>query len=261
MYQFLEINRTNNVYFVTLKRPEVRNAFNPDLIREITQAFSQLPPGLRLIVLRGAGKIFCSGADLEWMKSMVNFTFEENQADSKVLYEMFKAINDAPVPVIAVVQGAAMGGGLGLMACGDVVIAEENSQFCFSEVRLGLAPAVISSFILDKVASGKVAPWMISGKIFGVKEAEEMGLVHHSCKAEDLESALKSWGQSFLDAAPEAVAETKKLIRHLKKQTPEDQMKLTTALIAQLRVGHEGQEGLKSFLEKRQPAWKELIGT
>lgn len=254
--RWLEAKKTNHIYQITLKRPDVRNAFNPELIEDITQAFKAVPEEARLIVLRGEGKVFCSGADLEWMKSMVNYTFAENQADSLFLHEMFRAMRDCPKPIITVAQGAAMGGALGLLACSDVVLAEEKTQFCFSEVRLGLAPAVISSFILDKTTLGQIGPWMISGRVFGVSEAKTMGLVHHSGSAEDIESALKHWTQAFLEAAPGAVAETKKLIRDLQHQEREKQKSLTTALIAARRVSHEGQEGLKSFLEKRQPDWK-----
>ncbi|MEY4615753.1 MAG: hypothetical protein RJB66_713 [Pseudomonadota bacterium] len=253
---WLEINDSQQIYTITLKRPEVRNAFNPELIKELTAAFKAIPEAIRLVILRGEGKVFCSGADLEWMKSMVNFTLEENKADSELLYEMFKAMQDCPKPILAVAQGAAMGGALGLLACSDIVIAETATQFCFSEVRLGLAPAVISSFILQKSTLGQSAPWMISGKMFGVKEAKAMGLVHEAGSTEEVEEFVKSWIQTFLDAAPVAVAETKKLLKDLSRQDGKTQKSVTTSLIAARRVSDEGQEGLKSFLEKRQPQWK-----
>lgn len=257
--KWLEINKINGVYNISLNRPDVRNAFNPEVIKEITQAFKGIPPEVRVVVLRGKGKVFCSGADLDWMKSMVSFSLEENRLDSLELYEMFKAINDCNTPVISIVQGAAMGGGLGLMACSDVVLAEATTQFCFSEVRLGLAPAVISSFILQKSPLGVSGPWMISGKVFGVKEALAMGLVHQSGTSDEIETALKSWLQAFLDAAPEAVRDTKKLVKEIKAHSQPEQTHLTTSLIAARRVSEEGQEGLKSFLEKRQPSWKETL--
>lgn len=254
--RWLSISDSQPVYTITLKRSEVRNAFNPELIAEMTLAFKNAPEHARLIVLRGEGKVFCSGADLEWMKSMVNFTFEENKQDSLLLYDMFKAMQSCSKPIITVAQGAAMGGALGLLACSDIVIAENSTQFCFSEVRLGLAPAVISSFILNKTTLGQAGPWMISGRVFGVKEAQAMGLVHQAGSAEEVESALKVWMQTFLEAAPGAVSETKKLIHEIPQQDLETQKNLTTALIASRRVSDEGQEGLKSFLEKRQPQWK-----
>ncbi len=257
--KWLEINKTEHIYNITLNRPEVRNAFNPEVIKEITLAFKGIPDDARAVVLKGKGKVFCSGADLDWMKSMVDFSLEKNRLDSLELYEMFKAIRDCNAPVISVVQGAAMGGALGLMACSDIVLAEDSTQFCFSEVRLGLAPAVISSFILHKSPLGVSGPWMISGRVFGVKEAGAMGLVHQFGTSQEIELALATWIQTFLDAAPQAVRETKKLIRDLNAKSEEEQKKITTTLIAARRVSNEGQEGLKSFLEKRQPSWKETL--
>jgi methylglutaconyl-CoA hydratase len=256
--KWLELTKINSVYNMTLNRPDVRNAFNPEVICEITQAFKNIPTGVRVIILRGHGKVFCSGADLEWMRSMVNYTLAENQRDSLELYEMFKVMRDCALPIITVVQGAAMGGALGLMACSDVVLAESTTQFCFSEVRLGLAPAVISRFILEKSTLAQVNPWMISGKVFGVSEAKTMGLVQQFGTKDEIEVYLKEWAQSFLDAAPGAVSETKKLLQGLAIQSEDDQLERTTSLIAARRVSTEGQEGLKSFLEKRQPAWKEV---
>jgi methylglutaconyl-CoA hydratase len=255
--KWLKLTTTNNVYQISLNRPEVRNAFNPEMIGELTQAFTAIPKGARLVVLRGEGKVFCSGADLDWMKSMVNFSFEQNQQDSLQLYEMFRVMMDCPRPVLTLVQGAAMGGALGLMACSDVVLAEAGTQFCFSEVRLGLAPAVISRFILEKTSLGRVAPWMISGKIFGVAEAEQMGLVHQSGSLLEIEKNLAEWIKVFSEAAPGAVVETKKLLAGLAEHSELEQRTLTTQLIAARRISQEGQEGLKAFLEKRQPVWKE----
>lgn len=254
--KWLETELSNEVYYISLNRPEVRNAFNPELITEITQTFQTVPDNARVVVLKGKGKVFCSGADLEWMKSMKDFTLEENKQDSLDLYSMFNTIRNCEVPVIAVVQGAAMGGALGLIACADIVLAEENTQFCFSEVRLGLAPAVISSFVLNKTNLGLAGPYMISGKVFGSKEAMAMGLIHSAGALDAIEKNLREWIQSFLDAAPVAVRETKKLISELSLKPIEDQKHLTTTLIASRRVSDEGQEGLNSFLTKRQPKWK-----
>lgn len=257
--KWLQIEKNKSVYNITLNRPDVRNAFNPEMIAEVTHTFRNIPKGVKIVVLRGQGSVFCSGADLEWMRSMVNFTLEQNQADSVQLFEMFQAIRDCSAPVMSVVQGAAMGGALGIIACSDVVLAEEKTQFCFSEVRLGLAPAVISQFILEKLSVAQVAPWMISGKVFGVLEALHMGLVHIDTKAETLEAEAKSWIQGFLDASPVAVAETRQLVRTLTGKQALDSKHITTSLISKLRVSEEGQEGLKAFLEKRKPAWKETL--
>lgn len=265
--KWLEISKTKFIWTLQLNRPEVRNAFNPEMIQEITEAFDSIPLEVRAVNLKGKGSVFCSGADLEWMKSMVNFTLEENKSDSNKLYEMFQAMKNCPAPIVTVVQGAAMGGALGLLACSDVVLAESSTKFCFSEVKLGLAPAVISSFVLRKVNLGMISPLMTSGKIFGVSEAERCGLVHEVGQTETLEERLKGWNQHYLDSAPNAVRETKKLIQNLMdlsltetKSSKEKlliQKEMTTDLIAARRVSQEGQEGLKSFLEKRKATWRE----
>lgn len=251
------VSNKNYVFEVTLNRPEIRNAFDPVMIDEITQTFKAIPGAMRVVVLKGAGEVFCSGADLEWMKSMVNYSFDENKSDSLKLYGMFKAIQECRVPVIAVVQGAAMGGALGLMAVSDVVIAVESAKFCFSEVKLGLAPAVISSFVLKKSSLGLIAPWMMAGKVFGASEAQRMGLVHEVVAGEKVEEALSSWIKTFGEASPEAVKETKALLGHVIDLDEERQKEATISLIASRRVSAEGQDGLKAFLEKRAPAWKE----
>lgn len=255
--KWLKVLNKNFTCEVILNRPEVRNAFNPEMIEEITEVFTHLSEATRVVVLRGAGDIFCSGADLEWMKSMVHFSYEENKQDSLKLYNMFKAIKNCPVPVITVVQGAAMGGALGLMATADVVIAADSTKFCFSEVKLGLVPAVISSFVLAKVSRGVIEPWMITGKVFDVLEAQKQGLVHQVVKLEDLTKAIDVWITPILDAAPEAVRATKSLVQQVHGWSEEQQKEMTTTLIATRRVSKEGQEGLKAFLEKRTPPWRE----
>lgn len=256
--KWITVSNKNYVCEVTLNRPEVRNAFDPMMIEEITQTFKSIPESSRVVVLKGAGEVFCSGADLEWMKSMVNYSFEENKNDSLKLYEMFKAIEVCRVPVLAVVQGAAMGGALGLMAVADVVVAVDTTKFCFSEVKLGLAPAVISSFVLKKVGLGLIAPWMIAGKVFGASEAQRMGLVHEVVSVERVDEILSSWVKVLGEAAPEAVKETKVLVNHVMELDEEQKRDTTISLIAARRVSAEGQEGLKAFLEKRAPAWKVL---
>lgn len=244
---------------ITLNRPEVRNAFNPHVIQKLTETFRNPPDPIKVIVLRGAGKSFCAGADLDWMKSMVQFTHEQNIQDSLQLRHLFETMKECPLPVITLVHGAAMGGALGLLACSDLVLAESSTQFCFSEVRLGLAPAVISEFVLARAPLGFTLPWMLSGKSFSAVEAQAMGLVHQQGSLSEVETALQLWTQSFLEAAPQAVRATKKLITNLLKSDPAEQARLTTHLIADLRVGAEGQEGLRAFLEKRSPSWKETL--
>lgn len=258
-------NGSKNLVEVILNRPQLRNAFDPNMIEEITQAFLQISQSKewRGVILRGNGKSFCAGADLQWMESMIKYTYAENEKDSQKLFLMFEAIAQCPHPVIGVAHGAAMGGALGLLAACDIVIAEQNTQFCFSEVKLGIAPAVISAFILKKIPSSLVTPWMITGRVFNIQQAVQMGLVHDHFLSEKIENidaeiqkALESWKLNLMEAAPEAVRATKKLVKNLVENPWSVQKTMTTQLIAERRVSAEGQEGLRSFLEKKSPAWR-----
>jgi methylglutaconyl-CoA hydratase len=254
----LKITEEKNIALVSLNRPALRNAFDPTLIQKLTETFQHLAQrtDLRAIVLSGEGKVFCAGADLNWMKNMVNFSLQQNEQDSQKLFEMFESIWNCPMPVIGLVHGAAFGGALGLMAACDYVIAEEKTQMCFSEVRIGIAPAVIAGFIFRKASPGQLSHLMISGKIFNPKEALGSGLVQEIVVEAHLAEALGKAIRLFQDAAPEAVRETKKLLRKLPNLNWQETKKATCSLIAERRVSAEGQEGLKSFLEKRDPNWK-----
>lgn len=256
----LTVQEQDQVLHLRLNRPDVRNAFNPEMIEELTKLFLALEKrrDLRAVALAGEGKAFCAGADLSWMKAMVNYSFEENRLDSQKLFAMFEAMALCPIPLLGLAHGSAFGGALGLLACCDFVIAEESTQFCFSEVKLGLAPAVISAFVLRKAGAGAVRPWMLSGQVFGAEEARRLGLVHeivpNSEGSQSLLAALSSW----IEAGPEAVRETKKLLNDLPHLDWAAQKDRTTRVISERRVSSEGQEGLKSFLEKRAPAWRDL---
>lgn len=254
----LKITEEKNIALVSLNRPEIRNAFDPALIQKLTETFQQLAQrtDLRAIVLSGEGKVFCAGADLNWMKSMANYSLQQNEQDSQKLFEMFESIWDCPMPVIGMVHGAAFGGALGLMSVCDYVIAEEKTQLCFSEVCIGIAPAVIAGFIFQKVSPAQLSHLMISGKVFAPKEVIGSGLVHEIVAEEHLAEALGKAVHLFQDAAPEAVRATKKLLRQLPNLNWNETKKATCSLIAERRVSAEGQEGLKSFLEKRDPNWK-----
>ncbi len=254
----LKVTEEKNIALVSLNRPDLRNAFDPALIQKLTETFRSLAAreDLRAIVLSGEGKVFCAGADLNWMKSMANYTLQENEQDSQKLFEMFESIYNCPMPVIGLVHGAAFGGALGLMAVCDYVIAEENTKLCFSEVKIGIAPAVIAGFILQKVSSGAVSHLMISGKVFDPKQVLGSGLVHEVVAEAHLAEALSKAVRLFQESGPEAVRETKKLLRRLPNLNWNETKKTTCELIAQRRVSSEGQEGLKSFLEKREPSWK-----
>ncbi len=254
----LKVTEENSLALVSLDRPDVRNAFHPEMIQKLTETFQALSArnDLRAIVLSGEGKAFCAGADLNWMKSMVDYTMAQNLQDSEKLFQMFEAIWNCPVPVIGVVHGAAFGGALGLIAVCDHVIAEEKTQMCFSEVKLGLAPAVISAFILQKCAPGPVSHLMISGKVFGPQEVLGAGLVHEIVPEAHLASTLAKAVQNYEIAGPDAVRETKKLIRRVSGLDWQGIKAETCRVISERRISTEGQEGLKSFLEKRSPSWK-----
>lgn len=243
---------------IGLNRPDLRNALSTEMIHELRKVIKEnhMRRDLRAIMIYGEGAAFCAGADLQNMKAMVNLNFEENIADAMNLHELFAAIADSEVPVVCQVHGACFGGALGLMAASDIVIAESQTKMCFSEVKLGLAPALISEFVLRKTTVGKVAPWMLSGLVFSAEQAEKMGLVHFVTKTEDLNQQTELVLQSFREAGPESVRETKKLISKVSSYIPANIKQTTAQVIAERRVSAEGQEGLLSFLEKRQPTWR-----
>ncbi|MGZ3770907.1 MAG: enoyl-CoA hydratase-related protein [Bdellovibrio sp.] len=254
------VTELNQVAYVKLHRPEMRNAFNPQMIEELTNIFMDLQKrqDLRAVVLQGEGKTFCAGADLNWMKEMVNFSFEKNKEDSFKLFTMFETIAQCTLPIIGLVHGAAFGGALGLVAVCDEVVAEEKTQFCFSEVKLGIAPAVISAFVNRKAVAGKVRPLMLSGNVFNAHTAQQAGLVTEVVADGEGHTAVQKVLHNYLQCGPEAVRETKKLLNSLTAMTWNQQKEATATLIAERRVSVEGQEGLKSFLEKREPTWRSL---
>jgi methylglutaconyl-CoA hydratase len=256
--QFVTVTELDHVAYVKLNRPDERNAFNPEMIAEITETFRQLEirRDLRAVVLQGEGKSFCAGADLNWMKEMVNFSYHQNREDSVRLFEMFESISKCTLPVIGLIHGAAFGGALGLVAVCDEVIAEEGTQFCFSEVKLGIAPAVISAFVQRKAVPGKVRPLMLSGAVFNPQIAQQAGLVTEVAPVGEGHNVLQKVLANYKQGGLEAVRETKKLLHDIANMTWEQQRERTTHLIAERRASDEGQEGLKSFLEKRDPSWR-----
>ena len=260
--KYIVVTELDHIAYVKLHRPEVRNAFNPEMIAELTQVFLDFDKrsDLRAVTLSGEGKVFCAGADLGWMKEMASFTYEQNVQDSLKLYAMFEAIANCSLPVIGHVHGAVFGGGLGLVACCDEVVADEDTEFCFSEVKLGLVPAVISSFVMKKAAPGFIRPLMLSGVLFGCEDAYLSGLVHQIAEEGQGSIALQALVHQYSEAAPQAFRETKKLLNHVSSWTPIQQKEKTTQIIAERRVSAEGQEGLKSFFEKRLAAWRNPNG-
>lgn len=247
----LKLDHIKNYSVLTLNRPQVKNAFDPDMIAEITATFKLLSTRKKtdFILLLGEGTAFCAGADLSWMKKMITYTKSENKKDSEKMWTMFDTIKNCPKPMIAKVHGAVFGGALGLVACSDFVFAEENTQFCFSEVKLGLAPAVISSFILRKVSVGHAQPVMISGEVFGTAQAIMMGLVHKKFQTSISDEEIL---KPFFQASPAAMMATKKMMNTLNGDSKWLQKKkMTTTLISSLRVSTDAQGRLKKFLDKK----------
>ena len=243
----LRVEREGPVLRVTMARPEVRNAFDATLIAELTEAFADIGDA-RAVVLAGEGKSFSAGADVEWMRSSVDLSYEENAEDALRLRRMLEAIDSCPAPVVARVQGHALGGGCGLVACADVVIAEDDALFAFSEVKLGIVPAVISPFALAKIGPGPARRYFVTGERFDAWTALWMGLVHEVTI--DLDRAVDDVLGELLSSGPEAARAAKELAR-----TPLSAEE-TARRIAERRTSAEGQEGLRAFLEKRSPSWR-----
>jgi methylglutaconyl-CoA hydratase len=242
----LRLEADGPLLHVVMARPDRRNAFDAALIAELTEAFAGVRD-VQVVVLSGEGPSFSAGADVEWMRSSVDLTYDENVADALRLRAMLDAIDGSPVPVVARVQGHALGGGCGLVACCDVVIAEPGSQFAFSEVKLGIVPAVISPFALAKIGPGAARRYFVTGERFGAETALQIGLVHEI--ADDLDEAVDRVVAEILSAGPQASRVAKALAR---RAAPADE---TARLIAERRTSAEGQEGLRAFLEKRPPSW------
>jgi methylglutaconyl-CoA hydratase len=242
---------------VTLNRPDVRNAFNETLIDELT-AWAREVRGdgtIRAVVLQGAGPVFCAGADLQWMSKMVDYSRDQNLDDARRASEMLLALDELPVPLIGRVQGAALGGGAGLAAVCDVVVAAKDAVFGFTEVTLGILPSMISPYVVRKIGLSAARELCLSGARFPAARALEIGLVHEVVQAERLDLAVERHVQQFERAAPTAVAATKRLLSAVHGRAPADVMALTVDAIANQRVSAEGQDGMRAFLEKRPPDW------
>ena len=243
-----------------LGRPEVHNAMNSEMIGELTKAFKRpmSEKGIRVVHLSGEGKSFCAGADLHYMKSMAGFSLEENRADSVLLFEMFEAVQKCPVPVVAHLHGSVMGGASGLAAACDYVAAESGTKFCFSEVKLGLVPAVISPFVLKKMEGALARELMLTARLFESEEAQRGHLVQFVGSGDSCKEHLDHLIKRVLKAGPEAVRETKKLLNFVEEGSSWNDVKQeTTKVIAERRVSPEGQEGISAFFEKRAPKWQQ----
>jgi methylglutaconyl-CoA hydratase len=241
----LRIERDGPVLRVTLAKPERRNAFDAELIRELHEAFSDVGDA-RVVLLAGEGPSFCAGADVEWQRAAIELSYDENVEDALRLYRMLDAIDTCPAPVVGRIHGYALGGGSGVAACLDVGIASTDAVFGFSEVKLGIIPAVISPFVLPRIGAA-ARRYFVTGERFGADVALRIGLV--SEVAEDLDAAVERVVGELLTSGPQAAREAKRLVR----EAPTGEEAAQTA--ARLRAGDEGQDGLRAFLERRKPGW------
>jgi methylglutaconyl-CoA hydratase len=257
----LTLHFERGVETVTLNRPEVRNAFNDEVIAELTAVFSELAkrPEVRCVVLAGNGPAFCAGADLNWMKRMAGYTREENLADAAGLARMLEVIYRCPKPTIAKVQGDVYAGGTGLVAACDMAVSVDTAQFCLSEVKLGLIPATISPYVIRAMGARAAHRWFLTAERFGAAEALRIGFVHEVVPADALDARVAEIAQALVNAGPEAVKACKKLLLDVADQEiTAGLVRRTVEGIADIRASEEGREGIQSFLGKRKPNW--LLG-
>ena len=250
----LALERDGAVLRVRLTRPERRNAFDAALIAELTGAFADVGD-TRAVVLSGEGPSFCAGADVEWMRASIDLSFDENVADALRLRAMLETIDACPAPVVARIQGHALGGGCGLAACCDVVVAAEDAVFAFSEVKLGIVPAVISPFALARIGPAAARRYFLTGERFDGPTARRIGLVHELVPGGELDAAVERVVGELLSAGPEATRAAKRLVLDAPLSAEE-----TARRIAERRTSTEGQEGLRTFLERRSPSWSQTQG-
>src|SRR4051812_17906715 len=253
----LLIESSGSVVRVTLNRPDVRNAFNEELIAELTAwADSVKADGAaRVAVLAGTGKVFSAGADLTWMSKMVHYSHEENVRDARAMARMFEALDMLPIPLIGRIHGAALGGGVGLAAVCDIVVAAEDAAFAFTEVKLGILPAVISPYALAKIGRAAARELFLTGARFSAERAQQIGLVHAIGQEAELDRIVAKYVNDLVTSGPEAVAAAKTLIAEVSGATRTAAVEYSIDAIAERRVSKEGQEGMGAFLAKRPPSW------
>jgi methylglutaconyl-CoA hydratase len=257
-YKHLRRTDEGPVATVILARPEAHNALNAELIDELTRCFEEISDDerVRVVVLAGEGRSFCAGADVGYMRKTATFSYEENLEDARRLAMMFWTIDESPKPVVAKGHGAAMGGGAGLLAVADVVMADSEARFAFSEVRLGIAPATIAPFVVRKIGVSHARSLFLTGERFGAERARRIGLAHEVVSSEELDAAVGEKVAKLLRGGPVAQATLKGLLRRLETTEPMEAPGLTARVISELRTGEEGQEGLAAFMDKRDPRWR-----
>ena len=249
----------NKVAWVTLNRPEIHNAFNETMIGELLELYKELGDmtNVRVVVITGEGKSFCAGADLNWMGGVIKYSYEQNLDESLQLAELFYTMYSLPKPTIAMVNGAAIGGGAGMVAVNDLVIASDRAKFSFSEVKLGLVPACISPYVIRKVGENRSRELFLSGERMDARKALQFGFVNQVVPEEELKTVVEKQIENLMSSGPSALAICKDLLEKVPQMSLEQAKKYTAEAIAKLRVSDEGQEGMKAFFEKRKPNWVE----
>ena len=248
------------IEYLTLNRPDVRNAFNETVIAELTNWAEAIAEdeGVRVVVLGGAGQAFCAGADLTWMTRMAGYTHAENVRDATTAAKMYSLIDRLPIALIGRIHGAALGGGAGLAAICDIVVAEEKAVFGFTEVKLGILPAIVSPYVLAKIGASAARELFLTGMRFDAARAKDIGLVHAVVSADQLDRRIADYVKEILSAGPEAIATAKELLKKVAERPVQDTIGLTADAIAARRASAEGQEGMRAFLEKRKALWNVL---
>ena len=255
----LLLKKERHIAHVKLNRPDVHNAFNEALMQELKTLFEGLATDreVRIVVLEAEGKSFCAGGDLNYMKSAAQKNSDQNREESLLMAKMFSAINDLPKTVVGVIHGAVFGGGVGLTSVCDIVLAEEKTVFSLSEVRLGLAPSVISPFVIEKIGLSQARRYFLTGERFDARAAREIGLVHAIFTETERQKAIEEYTGTLLNCSPSATAAIKDLIRHNITLEREELRLYTAEHISALRASAEAQEGMSAFFEKRKPKWVE----
>lgn len=251
--------QTGSVLTVSLNRPDQHNTLTPTLMAELTRVFAGLPgrEDVRVVVLTGRGRSFCAGADLAFMRAAAGYDFDQNVADGQAIFDLMLAVDHCPQPVVGRINGPAIGGGVGLVSCCDIVVAVERASFAFSEARLGIVPAVISPFVLSRIGPSAARELFLTGERFDARRAQAIGLVQHVVAEEELDAVVAGRVAQLLQAAPGAQATVKELIHTVAFRPKENVRDYTAETIARRRASAEGQEGMSAFLEKRKPYWQE----
>ncbi|MFX1511487.1 MAG: enoyl-CoA hydratase-related protein [Promethearchaeota archaeon] len=255
---FIETETTNNITTIRFNRPEIHNAFNPEMILHLTRIFKELKghPELRAVILTGNGRSFSAGADVNWMRSTRDFTYEQNLEDAKELEKMFNTISNCPKPVIGRINGHAFGGGIGLISTCDIAIAVANAKFGITEVNLGIIPAVISTYIIPRIGLGNAARFFITGERFNTQTAKQIGLINQVVPdIESLDAVIMDIITNIHASSPKSITAAKQLLQKYRTLELPSYRNYCIKEIAKIRTSDEGREGLSAFLEKRRPSW------